>query len=345
MNKRIFVIAALVLFCASIAAAHCGGCGTEDQEPAKCPATKGCPVAKSKSCSTAKECPLGEKKPCCGTEKCPMDPSKCEKAKAGGCPLTSAKKCKPNCAKPCCGGVALFDGKSFDGWTQRGGKAPYVIKDGVIIGTTLKGTPNSFMCTKKDYADFVLTFDFKVDEGLNSGVQFRSKSYKEYKDGRVHGYQCEIDPKQSAYNGRKGKNLLCDGSEAPLTEPRCWTGGIYGEGGAGGWLYPLVKEPKARKAFKPGEWNHLRIQAIGNKINTWVNCVPAANLVDDQFKKGFIGLQVHSTKSDKQHQVRWKNIYLKEIEAPSACKHKKHDHDHKKKEKKDEHGKKSKNKK
>ena len=251
----------------------------------------------------------------------------CAKAKANACPATAAGKCGPDCVKPCCGGVALFDGKTFDGWIQRNGKAPYVIKDGMIIGTTLKGTPNSFMCTKKHYSDFVLELDFKVDEGLNSGVQIRSNSFKDYKDGRVHGYQVEIDPSQKAYNGKKGKNLMPDGSEAPLTEPRCWTGGIYGEGGTGGWLYPLVKDVKARKAFKPGKWNHFRIQAIGDSIKTWVNGIPAADLVDDTTKEGFIALQVHSTSSKEKHQVAWKNIYLKEVKATSAREGEGHDHD------------------
>lgn len=172
---------------------------------------------------------------------------------------------------------------------------------------------------EKNYGDFRLTLDFKVDEELNSGVQIRSHSKKKYKDGRVHGYQVEIDPSRKAHNGRKGKNLLCDGSEAPSTEPRNWTGGIYEEA-ARGWLYTLAKDVKARNAFKPGEWNRLRIEAIGDSIKTWVNCVPAANLTDDLTKKGFIGLQVHSTKSDEKLRVRWKNIFLKEIKAAPACK-------------------------
>src|SRR6476620_4233181 len=88
----------------------------------------------------------------------------------------------------------LFDGKTLNGWQQIQGKAKYEVKDGMIVGTTALNSPNSFLVTQKNYSNFILELDFKVDEGLNSGIQFRSKVDKNYKDGIVHGYQVEIDP-------------------------------------------------------------------------------------------------------------------------------------------------------
>jgi hypothetical protein len=88
----------------------------------------------------------------------------------------------------------LFNGKNFTGWKQLNGKARYTIENGEIVGTTVFGEPNSFMATEKDYGDFVLEFEYKVDSTMNSGVQFRSLSTPEFKNGRVHGYQFEIDP-------------------------------------------------------------------------------------------------------------------------------------------------------
>jgi hypothetical protein len=127
-----------------------------------------------------------------------------------------------------------------------------------------------------------------VDDGLNSGVQIRSESHKHYNNGRVHGYQFEIDP-----------------------SPRAWTGGIYDEGRRG-WLYPLTANPPAQKAFKNEEWNKGRVEAIGNSIRTWVNGIPCANLWDDMTLSGFIALQVHSiaNKKDEGKTVRWKNIRI-----------------------------------
>ncbi len=111
----------------------------------------------------------------------------------------------------------LFNGKNLNGWTNLNGAAEYTIKDGAIIGTSKLKTPNSFLATKKLYGDFILELEYQVEDGLNSGIQFRSNSFKDYKDGRVHGYQYEIDP-----------------------SARAWSGGIYDEGRRG-WIYPMDK--------------------------------------------------------------------------------------------------------
>ncbi len=182
----------------------------------------------------------------------------------------------------------LFDGKTLDGWTQRNGKAKYEVRDGMIVGTTVLNTPNSFLCTDKNYTDFILELEFLVEEGMNSGIQIRSHSYKYFNNYRVHGYQVEID-----------------------TSSRAWSGGIYDEARRG-WLFPLKDKPEAQKAFKQNEWNHYRIEAIGDRIRTWVNGVPAADLTDDMTSTGFIALQVHGSKvADKT--IKWRNIKIKDL--------------------------------
>ena len=77
----------------------------------------------------------------------------------------------------------LFDGSTLDGWTQRGGKATYEVRDGMIVGTTAPNTPNSFLCTDKMYGDFELSLEFKVHPQLNSGIQIRSNSIPEKNNG------------------------------------------------------------------------------------------------------------------------------------------------------------------
>lgn len=193
------------------------------------------------------------------------------------------------------GFVPLFDGQSLNGWVQRGGSAKYHVEGNTIVGTTVPNTPNSFLCTKETFADFELELEFRIDEGLNSGVQIRSHSLPDYKEGRVHGYQVEIDPSE-----------------------RAWTGGIYDEGRRG-WLYDLKDNTAAQQAFKHGEWNHLRIVAKGESIKTWLNGVPAADLIDGQTRSGFIALQVHSTQSSTPLHVRWRRIQIKvDSSAPDA---------------------------
>jgi hypothetical protein len=182
----------------------------------------------------------------------------------------------------------LFNGQDLKGWQKLNGKAEYKIVDGAIVGISRMDTPNTFLATQKNYGDFILEFDFKVDDGLNSGVQFRSESLKEYQNGRVHGYQFEIDP-----------------------SARAWTGGIYDEARRG-WLYPMTKNIPAQKAFKNNEWNKARIEAIGNSIRTWVNGIECANIWDDATLSGFIALQVHAIgkKEEAGKTISWKNIRI-----------------------------------
>ncbi len=185
--------------------------------------------------------------------------------------------------------VSLFNGNNLDNWIQRNGEAPYHVDGDEIVGTTVLNTPNSFLCTRESYGDFILEYEFLVDPLLNSGVQIRSESRPDYRDGRVHGYQIEIDP-----------------------APRAWTGGIYDEARRG-WLYSLSRNQPAREAFKQGNWNTIRIEAIGSTIRTWINGVMAANLVDDMTPGGFIALQVHSIGNEDQagREIRWRNIRIK----------------------------------
>ncbi len=180
--------------------------------------------------------------------------------------------------------------KDLSAWEQLNGTAPFKVeKGGVVVGTTVLDSPNSFICTKEKYGDFILEFDTWFDPKMNSGVQIRSESKADYNKGRVHGYQVELDP-----------------------SARAWSGGIYDEARRG-WLYTLDKNPAGQKALKVGEWNHYRVEAIGNSIRTWINGVPCADLVDGLTPSGFIALQVHSIGKDEARvglQVKWKNIRI-----------------------------------
>jgi len=183
----------------------------------------------------------------------------------------------------------LFDGKTLNGWSKKGGAATYKVREGTIVGTTVSDTPNSFLTSDKRYTDFILELEYKVDSTMNSGIQIRSNSYPHYRDGQVYGYQIEIDPSD-----------------------RAWSGGIYDEGRRG-WLHPLPDDNNAAKeAFKQNNWNHYRIEAIGDTLKTWINGVPATHLIDDQTSSGFIGLQVHSIHGEQKAgtEIVWKNVRI-----------------------------------
>lgn len=193
--------------------------------------------------------------------------------------------CQPND-----GWQKLFNGKDFTGFVQLNGEAPYEVVDGCMVGTSVKGQPNSFLATEQSYGDFILEFEVLCDPTLNSGVQFRSQSTPEYNNGRVHGYQCEIDPSE-----------------------RAWSGGIYDEARRG-WLVTLTDNTAGQQAYKQNDWNKYRIEAIGNNMRIWLNGINTANLYDDEDASGFIAFQVHGIGNDdakEGKQIKWRNIRIK----------------------------------
>lgn len=186
--------------------------------------------------------------------------------------------------------ISLFNGTNLDGWKQLNGIAKYEAKDGVIVGTSAPNSPNSFLCTKRNYCDFELEFEVMVDKELNSGAQIRSESKPEYHNGRVHGYQVEI-----AVTG--------------------FSGGIYDEARRGKFLNAQVPPDQDNKLVKENEWNKYRVICQGNHIQTWVNGEKVTDLRDDMTTSGFIGLQVHGVggRTDPL-KVQWRNLRLRELE-------------------------------
>jgi len=202
--------------------------------------------------------------------------------------------------------VSLFDGRSLNGWSIHSGFAKYHIEDDAIVGSTVKGSPNSFLCTDREYGDFILEFEVLLDPRLNSGVQIRSKIAKAEKvfvftgrDGkprsrkipadRVYGYQVEIASERGGASGS-----------------------IYDEARRAFMLASTNSDPAASKALKDNKWNKFRIECKGDRIRTWINDIPCVDLRDGMTSRGVIGLQVHGVRADAPtYQVRWRNIRIK----------------------------------
>lgn len=182
--------------------------------------------------------------------------------------------------------------QSLTDWHQLGGNAEYRMDGKEIVGVSASDTPNSFLATRAAYSDFILEYEVFVDPRLNSGVQIRSDVRN---DDVVYGYQVEVDPSERAFSG-----------------------GIYDEQRRR-WLYPLSRNEKGRSAFRNGEWNRFRVEAVGHVIRVWVNGVQTADLVDDMTDSGFIALQVHSIDDPALagKTVRWRNmrILTEDLEA------------------------------
>ena len=184
--------------------------------------------------------------------------------------------------------ISLFDGKTLNGWKQLTGEAPFEVINGEIVGTTVVGKVNNFLATGKEYGDFILELETKIEDStINSGIQFRS--FLDARRGVVYGYQYELD-----------------GSS------RKWSAGIYDEQRRG-WLYPLTLHPEAKEAFKLDGYNKVRIECKGNTIATWINGKPASYLVDTTSRAGFIALQVHNIGDSKLagKKIHWRNIRIR----------------------------------
>jgi hypothetical protein len=186
------------------------------------------------------------------------------------------------------------------------GVATYKVEDGVLVGTTVEGSGNTFL-VKGPFKDFELEFDVKVDDQLNSGVQVRShlakegdpplegsKKGKPLPAGRLYGPQCEI-----AINGTAGD--------------------FYDEARRGTWWSILtktdaVRTAEAKAAFKKGEWNHYRIVVKGDHYQSFVNGVKTADFTQPGDPEGLIGFQVHGIKAGSgPFQVRWKDVKFRSL--------------------------------
>ena len=194
----------------------------------------------------------------------------------------------------------LFNGKNLKGWERKNGEAIFRVEDKCIVGQSVPNEPNSFLCTKNEYKNFILEFEFMASPTMNSGVMIRGLSTKEYQNFRVHGYQVELEDE---------------------AQERDWSGGIYDEARRG-WLFPTKDDAEWGKEFgetskgiwRDGQWNRVRVKCDGDKIQTWINGQQRADLRDDMTTKGFIGLQVHGVGDREEAMtVRWRRIRIQKL--------------------------------
>jgi hypothetical protein len=178
------------------------------------------------------------------------------------------------------GSKKIFNGKDLTGWTIHGTEKWYV-DNGELVCESGPDKQYGYLSTDKNYNNFILDLDFKLEANGNSGVFIRSTI-----DGtKISGWQVEVAP------------------------PMHSTGGIYESYGRG-WLEKPTAENE--KVLKATDWNHMRIKADGDVVTSWLNGVQMVSLKDEKIGqgKGFIALQIHDGGGIK---VRWKNIRIKEL--------------------------------
>lgn len=180
----------------------------------------------------------------------------------------------------------IFNGHSLKGWKTVGSNGKVMVNENSIECHMTANTPvHTFACTKKKYKDFIVEMDFRRDVPFNSGILFRAVNAPDTASVNLYGYQVKIDP----------------------NEKRRWTGGIFDDfGKTWAWIYDLSKDVRAQNANRNNEWNHIRIEMIGNHIKVWVNDIPTVNLINDKYKEaGYIAFKMHSL-GDKPEQEVWR---------------------------------------
>ncbi|MEC9331471.1 MAG: DUF1080 domain-containing protein [Verrucomicrobiota bacterium] len=163
--------------------------------------------------------------------------------------------------------IYLFNGRDLNGWRENKfkHKPEWKIIDGVLTGHGGQG----YLSTFEEFDDFELFAKTRISDTAggrgNSGIYFRCAPHVDKNQEFPPGYEAQLD---------HGDN----------NNP---TGSIYALNIEG------ARAPKP--STKDGEWVTMRIRAVGNHLQTWVNGKPAADCFDpkNRYKKGSILLQMH----------------------------------------------------
>jgi hypothetical protein len=196
------------------------------------------------------------------------------------------------------GWILLFDGRSLDGWMTSSRQPSRRPVDAGAINPHRSG--GYMMIHEKTWGDFILSLDFKIAPGCNSGVFVRT---------------FPLTP-------RPGKDVGYNGIEIAIDDTT--TAGLHDTGA----IYDLVA-PKTNAMKPAGQWNHLVVTCDKHRIAVELNGTPVSEMDLDQWtdknkrpdgtlhkfdtafrdhpRAGYIGLQDHGA------DCWYKNIKLKPL--------------------------------
>jgi len=196
---------------------------------------------------------------------------------------------------------SLFNGKDMTGWTQVEKIANIHIADNsFVIHMTANTHRHAYIRTNSKYKNFILELDVKKDTIYDSGIMLRCVSTPDSLVS-LQGYQVKLDPHPE----------------------RMWNGSVFDDFGDDKnfryhWFYTIEHDDRARTAFKNMQWNHFRIEAIGNNIKVWINNVPIVNMLNDKYKDGYIALKLHYLQNkpeNEKYSAQFKNIRIVDKDA------------------------------
>jgi hypothetical protein len=222
------------------------------------------------------------------------------------CESASSNKPLPNSAVF----ITIFDGKTFNGW--KADTSVWHIENGCFVGevTPMKQIQtNSFLIyTKSQAGDFEFKAKFKISNGGNSGVNYRSEEIANIPYA-LKGYQADIDG-ENVYTGQnyeergrgflamRGQNAVINNSTDPFI------------------IKSIGNSDSLKSKIIVDDWNEIHLIVKGNNMKHYINGILMSETTDNDSSNsklsGLIGLQLHVS---KQMKVAYKNIQIK-IEKP-----------------------------
>jgi len=180
----------------------------------------------------------------------------------------------------------LWNGKDLSGWVK------VLDSDWTVADGTLSSRQNpagrregeSWLITEKDFEDFWLRAEFRITPGGNSGIFLRDP----------------VPRAERLQTADGGKPPWDAGFEAQINgeDPNYATGAIW----------DLAKVPPG--LHRIGDWNELVIQVAGDRVRTWVNGKPAADVRQSRSQRGAIGLQRHGGAQYRDKVIEFRRIEI-----------------------------------
>jgi len=206
--------------------------------------------------------------------------------------------------------ITIFDGKTFSGW--KADTSVWHIENGCFVGEVTPSKQiqtNSFLIyTKSQAGDFEFKAKFKISNGGNSGVNYRSEELANIPYA-LKGYQADIDG-ENVYTGQnyeergrgflamRGQNAVINNSTDPFI------------------IKSIGNSDSLKSKIIVDDWNEINLIVKGNNMKHYINGILMSETTDNDTSNsklsGLIGLQVHVSKEMK---VAYKNIQIK-IEKP-----------------------------
>jgi hypothetical protein len=171
----------------------------------------------------------------------------------------------------------IFNGKDLSGWVAPSPNPFWRVENGVLIGQNDEKQTGSMLKTEKTYKNFIVEFDVRVEDPMDSGLFVRTPQL-----------QMQI-----------GKSISLK---------KEMTGSFYiGKGG-----YVEAGQAKdAIKLIKHADWNTVRLEARGDTFTVWINGTQASRYTNPGYPDaGPIAVQVHQKIGGK---VEFRNLRVAEL--------------------------------